>query len=50
VSAGQFETTYGNMPVFGLAAAGRHVTASRASTAARRLGRRADDRAPVEAY
>ncbi len=50
VGAGQFETVYGNMPVFGLAAAGRHVRADLASTAARRIGDNTDDRAPVEAY
>jgi hypothetical protein len=50
VAAGEFEAVYGNMPVFGLAAAGGHVPAGRSSTAARRIGAEADDRAPVEAY
>ena len=50
VQAGQFETVYGNMPVFGLAGAGRHVRAGVASTAARRIGARSDDRAPIDAY
>jgi hypothetical protein len=50
VGAGRFETMYGNMPVFGLAAAGRHVPLSSDSTAARRSGRRAADSAPVPGY
>lgn len=50
VRAGEFEAIYGNMPVVGLAAAGRHVPADRTSTAARRIARRADDQAPVDAY
>lgn len=50
VTAGQFESVYGNMPVFGLAKAGRHVRAGLASTAARRIGADHDDRAPVESY
>lgn len=50
VSAGRSEAVYGNMPVVGLAAAGRHVPADRSSTAARRIGVRRDDEAPVEAY
>ena len=39
VKAGQYEAVYGNMPVFGLAAATRHVPAvGRRETARRRLG------------
>ncbi len=39
VDAGQYEAVYGNMPVFGLAAATSHVPAvGRRSTARRRLG------------
>lgn len=39
VDAGQYEAIYGNMPVFGLAAATRHVPAvGRRATARRRLG------------
>ena len=39
VGAGQYETIYGNMPVWGLAAASAHVPArGRRETAARRLG------------
>jgi len=39
VQAGQYEAVYGNMPVFGLAAATKHVPAvGRKETARRRLG------------
>jgi hypothetical protein len=39
VDAGKYEAVYGNMPVFGLAAATRHVPAAgRRETARRRLG------------
>jgi hypothetical protein len=39
VPAGQYETLYGNMPLFGLAAATQHVPAiGRRETARRRLG------------
>lgn len=50
VRAGEFEAVYGNMPRFGLAAAGRHVPAGGSSTAARRSGRRPTDTAPVPGY
>jgi hypothetical protein len=50
VHAGQFEAVYGNMPIIGLAAAGRHVPADGSSTAARRIGVGDDDVAPVHAY
>lgn len=50
VRSGAFEAIYGNMPRIGLAAAGRHVQLAPASTAARRIGDRADDTAPVDAY
>lgn len=50
VRAGQFEAVYGNLPTMGLAAAGRHVPVDRSSTAARRIGAREQDQAPVEAY
>ena len=51
VPAGAVETVYGNMPVFGLAAATGHapVRAGRHSAAAR-LGVRPDGDAPVEPY
>ena len=40
VKAGQYEVVYGNMPVFGLAAASAHVpVAKRGATAAERIGR-----------
>lgn len=50
VRAGEYEAMYGNMPVFGLAAAGRHVEIGADSTAARRSGVRPDDTAPVPGY
>jgi len=50
VPAGGFESVYGNMPVMGLAAAGRHVRVDRSSTAATRVGARGTDHAPVEGY
>jgi hypothetical protein len=50
VRAGDFETMYGNMPRFGLAAAGGHVPIGPPSTAARRAGRRPADTAPVTGY
>lgn len=50
VPAGAFEAIYGNMPVMGLAAAGRHLPLARSSTAAQRLAERTDDRAPVAGY
>lgn len=50
VDAGEFETMYGNMPRFGLAAAGHHVPLGSDSTAARRAGHSTDDVAPVQGY
>ena len=50
VAAGQMEAVYGNMPRCGLAQAGEHHPAGRASTAARRVGVLPDDEAPVAAY
>lgn len=50
IRAGQFEVMYGNMPEFGLAAAGNHAPLARQSTAAKRVASRVDDTAPVEAY
>ena len=39
VRAGEYEVVYGNMPLFGLAAAGRHRPAgSKANSAAARIG------------
>lgn len=50
VRAGEFETMYGNMPRFGLAAAARHIPLGSDSTAARRVGRSTDDIAPIQGY
>lgn len=50
VRDGEYETIYGNMPRRGLAKVGAHVPLGSTSTAARRLGARPDDRAPVEGY
>lgn len=51
VAAGDIETVYANMPVFGLAGAGRlvPVTPNR-QTAASRIGARPNDQAPVDSY
>lgn len=50
VRAGEFETMYGNMRRFGLAAAGGHAALAATSTAARRVRRRPADTAPVTGY
>ncbi|HEY8527079.1 MAG TPA: DUF4188 domain-containing protein [Acidimicrobiales bacterium] len=51
VRAGEYEAIYGNMPVFGLAKAGRHVPASRkAHTAAARIGATQRDDPAVAPY
>ena len=50
VRAGDYEAIYGNMPRVGLGAAGEHRPLGSASTAARRVGERPDDRAPVQSY
>jgi Monooxygenase af470-like len=51
VRAGEYEAVYGNMPVFGLAAAGRHLPAGRkADTAAARIGATTADEPVVEPY
>jgi Domain of unknown function (DUF4188) len=51
VRPGEYEAVYGNMPVFGLAAATRHVLVSqKGHTAAARIGSRPADVAPVEPY
>lgn len=50
VNPGQYEAVYGNMPVFGLAAATSHVPAKgRLDTARRRLGGESEPAVPVEA-
>jgi Domain of unknown function (DUF4188) len=51
VRAGEYEAIYGNMPRVGLAAVGEHVPiGSTSATAARRIGVRPEDVAPVEGY
>ena len=51
VHAGEYEAIYGNMPVFGLAAAAGHVPASaKANTAAARIGAATIDEPVVEPY
>jgi hypothetical protein len=51
VRAGEYEAVYGNMPVFGLAAAGTHVRAARkGNTAAARIGASTTDEPVVAPY
>jgi hypothetical protein len=51
IAAGDAETVYGNMPVFGLAGAVGSVPARQAGeSAARRMGTRPDDEPPVQPY
>ena len=50
VRAGEYEAVYGNMPRIGLARVGDHVPVGSTSTAARRIGTRAEDEAPVAGY
>ena len=50
VHAGEYEAIYGNMPRVGLGAVGEHVPLGSTSTAARRIGAREDDEAPVAGY
>ena len=51
VREGEYEAIYGNMPRVGLAAVGDHRPIGTASaTAARRIGLRPDDTAPVDGY
>jgi Domain of unknown function (DUF4188) len=50
VDAGQYEAVYGNMPVFGLAAATKHVPAvGHRETARRRLGQENEPAVPTPA-
>ena len=50
VDAGHYEAVYGNMPVFGLAAATQHVPAvGRRETARRRLGQEGEPAVPTPA-
>jgi hypothetical protein len=51
VGAGEYEAIYGNMPLFGLAAASERVSvASKGETAALRIGAEATDESPVPSY
>jgi hypothetical protein len=51
VHAGEYEAIYANMPVFGLAQAGRHVPVqSKAQTAAARIGKSPTDDPIVDGY
>jgi hypothetical protein len=51
VEPGDFETLYGNMPAFGLGAAGRQVAVrAKAQTAATRIGARRCDEPPIAPY
>jgi hypothetical protein len=50
VAAGASESIYGNMPRVGLARVGVHRPLGSTSTAARRIGDREDDHAPVAGY
>jgi len=51
VRAGEYEAVYGNMPVFGLAAAAMHLPAARkGNTAATRIGASTTDEPAVAPY
>src|SRR3954469_21155270 len=50
VRAGEHEAIYNNMPRVGLAAAGEHAPLGATTSAARRIGARPDDQAPVPGY
>jgi hypothetical protein len=51
VRAGEYECMYGNMPVIGLAAAGRHVPiAEKGQSSAIRIGAATEDDVPVPIY
>jgi hypothetical protein len=50
VRAGEYETIYGNMPRVGLAGGAEHRPLGSTSTAARRIGERPDDEAPLPGY
>jgi hypothetical protein len=51
VRAGEYETVYGNMPTYGLAAASRSVPIARkAQTSAARIGATSTDEPAVEPY
>lgn len=51
VNARDYETVYSNMPVFGLAAASRHIpAAAKGNTAAARIGNTKDDKPAVDPH
>jgi hypothetical protein len=50
IRAGEYEAIYGNVPRVGLAAVGDHDALGSTSTAAKRIGARAEDEAPVAGY
>jgi hypothetical protein len=50
VRAGEYEAIYGNMPRVGLALTAEHEALGSSSTAAKRIGARDEDTAPVAGY
>jgi hypothetical protein len=50
VRAGEYEAIYGNVPRVGLAAVADHEALGSTSTAAKRIGARVEDEAPVAGY
>ena len=50
VGAGEYEAIYGNMPRVGLALTAEHAPVGSTDTAAKRIGAREDDVAPVAGY
>jgi hypothetical protein len=50
VRAGEYEAIYGNMPRVGLALTAEHAALGSTSTAAKRIGARQEDAAPVSGY
>jgi hypothetical protein len=50
VRAGEYEAIYGNMPRVGLALTAEHAALGSTSTAAKRIGARQEDTAPVAGY
>jgi hypothetical protein len=50
VRAGEYEAIYGNMPRVGLAEIAEHEALGSTSTAAKRIGAREEDTAPVAGY
>ena len=50
VRAGEYEAVYGNMPAVGLAGVAEHGPVGSMDTAAKRIGAREEDTAPVSGY